>query len=239
MHTCLSPCSGLDMTPLKIVEKAISLGLGMIAITDHNSGENVPAVIAAAKKSGLCVIPGMEITTMEEAHILGLFGSADAALEMQDVVFNSLQKGENNEDLFGMQVISNEFDEVEGYNKRLLIGATSLAISEVVDRIHSFGGIAIAAHIDRGSFSIVSQLGFIPPDLKLDAVEVSCRIDLSAARKSYSEYSWIPFITSSDSHQLEDIGRVYTELEVMDNSFEELCEALRGKAGRRIIYSGG
>ncbi|MBI5188431.1 MAG: PHP domain-containing protein, partial [Nitrospirae bacterium] len=165
IHTCLSPCADLLITPYRIVEKAASLGLNIIAICDHNSAENVEVAKRVAKEKGINAISGIEITSSEEVHILGLFGDIEDALKMQDIVYENLQLGENDEEVFGMQVIVNEKDEVLDFNKRLLIGATRLSVNKIVETIHSLGGLAIAAHIDREGFGIIGQLGFIPPEL--------------------------------------------------------------------------
>jgi predicted metal-dependent phosphoesterase TrpH len=236
IHTCLSPCATFDMTPQKIVKQAQSRSLDIIAVTDHNSAENTVSVMAAAQHTGLCVIPGIEVTTSEEAHIVGLFGDLKDALSMQALIYNHLQPGENNDDLFGMQVIANEFDEVEGFNRRLLIGATSLGLSKVVAAIHSLNGLAVAAHIDRQAFSVVSQLGFIPDDLHLDAVEVSGRITLIQAGARFKEYERFAFITSSDAHDIQEVGISPTRFLMAQPDIAELKLALKGTGGRKIEY---
>jgi len=234
IHTCLSPCATLDMTPRKIVRAARDKGLDIIAVTDHNSAENAGAVMAAAGDAGPSVIPGIEVTTSEEVHILGLFGGVREALAMQDLVYENLQPGENDEDLFGMQVIANEFDEVEGFNKRLLIGATALPIGEVVTAIHRFHGLAVAAHMDREAFSIVGQLGFIPEDLPLDALEVSKGVPLALARARFSRYEDFAFITSSDAHQIGEVGTSPTSFLVAGPDLAELSLAFRGRGNRDV-----
>ena len=120
IHTCLSPCATLDMTPLKIVAEACRKGIEVIAVTDHNSVENARAVMKSARNCDLTVIPGIEVTTSEEVHIVGLFEEMLQAYEMQSLVYENLQEGMNDEDLFGLQVVANEFDEVERMNSRLL-----------------------------------------------------------------------------------------------------------------------
>lgn len=163
IHTCLSPCAELSMTPRAIVEKAASLGINIVAVCDHNSVENVSVTRDLAKKKGIFVIAGIEINSSEEAHILGLFGDMDGALQMQGIIYENLQPGENIEDRFGMQVVVNEIDEVLGFNKRLLLGSTNLSVNRIVNLIHDFNGLAIPSHIDREGFGIIGQLGFIPP----------------------------------------------------------------------------
>jgi len=234
VHTCLSPCATLDMTPMKIVKEACKKGLTIIAITDHNSAENTGSVVAAARESGLCIIPGMEVTTSEEAHIVALFGEVENALSLQELVYQKLQGGENNEDFFGLQVVANASDEVETINKRLLIGATDLRLEEVVEEIHDRGGLAVAAHIDRQSFSVLSQLGFIPEGMAFDAVEISKSMALGDARTQFSEYNF-PLITASDAHGLEEIGACRTRFQVAFPDIAELDLALKGISDRKII----
>ncbi|MFH1481471.1 MAG: PHP domain-containing protein [Pseudomonadota bacterium] len=234
IHTCLSPCASLDMSPVKIVRQARGRHLKAIAITDHNSVENAPAVMAAARDAGLVVIPGIEVTTEEEAHIVGLFDEIEAALSMQGLVYEHLLQGENDEDLFGIQVVANEWDEVRYINRRLLIGATSLPLEEVISGIHDRGGLAVAAHIDRDAFSVTSQLGFIPLGLNLDALEVSRRMSIKEARERFGEYSRFPFITASDAHDLEEIGVSPLRLYVKGLTMTEIKQALACQGGRRV-----
>jgi len=222
------------MTPIKIVRQSITMGLSIIAITDHNSAENVAAVTAAARGTGLYVIPGIEITTAEEVHLLGLFESCQTALQMQDIVFEHLMPGENDEKLFGMQVIANEYDEVEGFNKRLLIGSTSLDVNRTIDCIHRHNGIAIFSHIDREVNSVIGQLGFIPAGMPIDGIEISRYTDIDRAHARFSEYERYPFITSSDSHELPDIGSASTKFLLAGLNFDEVRMALTGTDGRKI-----
>ena len=151
IHTCLSPCGEMDMTPAMIVEKALSKGLDVIGICDHNSSENVIAVKKAGEKRKLKVLGGMEITSKEEVHVLALFDEDKDLSELQNLVYENLN-GENNEELFGYQLIVNEQDEIIDLNKKLLIGATDLTVEEIVEHIHSLNGLAVASHIDRERF---------------------------------------------------------------------------------------
>jgi PHP family Zn ribbon phosphoesterase len=235
IHTCLSPCAELSMTPLGIVERAASLGLHLIAVSDHNSAENVTAAYNLASGREISLIPGLEITSLEDVHILALFGNVESAMEMQSVVYENLQPGENDEESCGMQVIVNEHNEVMGFNRRLLIGSTFLSLGKLVELIHGLGGIAIASHVDREGYGIIGQLGFIPVDLAIDAVEFSPGVGPEEARLHYSAYSHIPWVFSSDAHRIEDIGKKYTRLLMKNPSFEELRLALRGTGGRKII----
>ncbi len=235
IHTCLSPCADLYMTPCRIVEKASSLGLNIIAICDHNSVENAEITMKLAKEKGINALPGMEVTSSEEVHILGIFGDIDSAKRLQDIVYENLQPVENDKKAFDYQVIVNEKDEVLGFNKRLLIGSTKLSVEEVVELIHHFGGLAIASHIDREVFGIIGQLGFIPPNLRLDALELSRNISTEEATRKFKEYSHIPWIKSSDAHYLSDIGKASICLFMNHSTFEELRLTLKGIEGRKVI----
>ncbi len=236
IHTCLSPCAELSMTPRDIVEKAASMGINIIAVCDHNSAENVAVTHGLAGAKGITVIPGMEICSSEEVHILGLFGRLEDAFKMQETVYEHLQRGENDEETFGMQVVVNGVNEVLGFNKRLLIGATDLSVNAVVDFIHSFGGLAVASHIDREGFGIVGQLGFIPAELQFDALEISRGTEPERARERFAAYRHFPWISSSDAHRLEDIGKRTTSLFLRHSTFDELCLALKGVDGRKVIF---
>jgi len=234
IHTCLSPCGDLSMLPIEIVRKAKEKGLDIIGICDHNSAENVTAVRKAGEREEISVIGGIEITSEEEVHILALFDSDDTLSIIQNIIYDHLP-GENDEETFGYQVVVDEKDEIKGINRRLLIGATTLLIDRIVDIIHRFKGIAIAAHIDRDSFSIISQLGFIPEGLAFDALEVSPFHTAEDMRRKFPSVNNFPIITSSDAHYLEDIGKARTSFLMEEPSVEELSKAFRGIGGRKIL----
>jgi len=235
IHTCLSPCSDLQMTPLAILKTASEKGLDIIAITDHNSAENVTAAQKVAEKTGLTVLTGMEVTTVEEAHILAIFDNIRAVMEMQGIVYEHLLPGESN-DHFGEQVVVNEKDEVLSFNKRLLIGATTLTASSVVDITHSLGGLSIASHIDREVFGIISQIGFIPEDLKFDALEMSPGIDVETAGNLFKDYASFTWISSSDAHYLKDISKRSTTFFLKEPSLAEIAFALKKIGGRKVEW---
>ena len=232
IHTCLSPCAELDMSPKGILTAAKKKELDIIGICDHNSSENSLAVMNAARKMNICVFPGMEVTSQEEVHVLALFDEIENAQKLQKFVYKNLP-GENDEKAFGMQVVVNEKEEVLGFNNKLLIGATTIPLEEVIRLIHSFNGIAIASHIDRESFSIIGQLGFIPDNLELDALEISPNITFKEARKRYANH--YPITCSSDAHFPDDIGKRFTSFLLEDSTLAEIKKALKNKNGRRLI----
>lgn len=234
IHTCLSQCAELDMTPRRIVDMAIKRGLDIIAITDHNSAGNVETAIKIGLQKGLKVLPAMEVTSHEEVHVLAIFGSIENVIEMQEIVYKNLPDGINNEKLHGYQLIVNEKDEILRFNKRPLFSATNLSIKDIVDTIHSLGGLAIASHIDKEIFSVISHLGFIPYDVEFDALEISYNTKKDRAESIFREYMSIPWITSSDAHHLHDIGRRAICFFLEELSFEEIVRAFKEK--RRIEW---
>jgi PHP family Zn ribbon phosphoesterase len=184
----------------------------------------------------LFVLTGMEVTSSEEAHILALFDNMESILRLQETVYRNMTAGENVERLFGEQVVANENDEVMGFNKRLLIGATNMSANSIVTEIHSLGGLAIASHIDRDAFSILSQLGFIPEDASFDALELSSAISRKKAEELYETYNSFTWISSSDAHAIDDIGKRTTLFYMNDSSIEEMRMALKSINGRKVEW---
>ena len=238
IHTCLSPCADLNMGPKTIVDQALQQGLDVIGISDHNSSENAPAVIGAARDTALKVLPGMEVTSREEVYILAVFDSPDMALRLQEIVYRHLP-GENDEDSFGLQVVVNEDHDVMGFNRRLLAGATELSVEQVVEHICDLEGLAIAAHVDREAFGIIGQLGFIPAELRLDALELSANSTPAEARRRFPQYAGWAFVRSSDAHFVADIGKTWTSLLLSEPTTREIRKALHGEDGRRVVGEDG
>jgi hypothetical protein len=176
----------------------------------------------------VAVIPGMEVTTAEEVHVLALFATPADVGEMQGKVYQRLQAGENDPERFGYQVIVDEKENVLGINRRMLLGATDMDVDTTVDYIRRYGGLAVACHVDRPAFSMTSQLGFIPPDL-FDALEIS-----PFGREEDFAGSGYPIIRSSDAHRPAEIGKAYTVFELAAPTFAEIKMAFAGEEGRRI-----
>jgi 3',5'-nucleoside bisphosphate phosphatase len=230
IHTCLSPCADLEMSPRSIMKAAKAKGLDFVAICDHNSAENVGVARKAGHAEGIGVIGGMEVTSSEEVHILALFDTMARLQALQRVVYRHL-RGTNDERLFGDQVVVNVDDEVLRFNRKLLIGAADLTVHEVVDLIRHLKGIAIASHIDREGFGIIGQLGFIPDDLPLDAVEVTARV----GKGSPIQARGLPVVRSSDAHYLADIGNGRTTFLMAKASVEEMKKSFERRDGRMIM----
>jgi predicted metal-dependent phosphoesterase TrpH len=237
IHTCLSPCGELAMSPRAVVEGARAAGLDIIAVTDHNTMENAAAVIEAARGTELTVLPGIELTTAEEVHILGLFDAGADLGPFQAEVFRNLPDLPSKKKYVEDQVIVDAEDYVTGFSPRSLFGATILSIGDAVGLIHGHAGLAIASHVDRESFSLISQLGFIPPGLGLEAVEVSPRATVAEARAALGIAEALPIVRFSDAHKPEEIGAATTDFLIASPSLDELRKALAGEDGRRTIPS--
>ena len=234
IHTCLSPCASLDLSPLKIVERARMERLDMIAITDHNTAKNVRAVMQLGKEGGLKVIPGMEVQTREEIHLLALFPDGGSVALWDGEVYRHLPDVKNDPEVFGDQPVVDSEGNILRFEERLLINSLDLSLEEVKRRVEEGGGLIIPSHFDKGSYSLISQLGLIPPDLELEALEMSRGMEVRQSGTFADPSLSIPRIISSDAHSLEDIGSAYTGFLMAEPTLEELRLALRGQGGRRI-----
>jgi PHP family Zn ribbon phosphoesterase len=224
------------MSPRAIVQQARRAGLNIIGICDHNSAENVGAAKRAAQGSGVTVLPGMEVSSREEVHVLLLFDDVESALRLQETIYGTLAPGDNDDEVFGPQVVVNEHDEVVGFNRRLLIGATTLSLQEVVDLGRSLDGLLIASHVDREAFGLLGQLGFIPQGLSVDALEISPAIPLHEGKMRLPQCEGYPLVTSSDAHELRDIGKSSTVFCVEEATTREIRRALLAEDGREVLY---
>lgn len=235
VHTALSPCADDSCTPPEIVFSALRRGMNVIAITDHNSAENTEAVARAAGNEELKVIPGMELTTIEEAHLVCLFRDCAAALSFQDAVYKLLPKEENRPEIFGNQHVMDETGKIIGECPKLLSAAAALSVEKAARMAHEEGGLVFAAHIDRPSFSVISNLGWAPPDAGLDAVEISAATTKSAALASIKGISGFPMVTASDAHHPDLIGTAFTLFLLEEATIEEIALALAGLGGREFL----
>ena len=204
IHSCLSPCGDEDMTPANIDGMAALKGLDVIALTDHNSCKNCPAIMKAAQEYGISVIPGMELTTMEEVHVLCLFPELSRAMDFDAYVYERLLPFPNREDLFGRQIYMDDMDGILGEESRLLAGCADISVDHVCALVSSFGGLAYPAHIDRPSFSLIATLGFWNPDLGFPLAELSRHCPPGFLQRP--DLHGLRFITGSDAHYLEDIS---------------------------------
>lgn len=225
IHSALSPCGDNDMTPNNLINMSIIKGLDAVALTDHNACENVRAAAAVAGDK-IIFIPGMEVETSEEVHIVTLFPTADAAEEMQRILVDSSPFIPNRPEIFGNQYIMDGNDEICGEIDRMLVTASGLDIYTVVAAAKDLGGIAYPAHIDRESYSVLSNLGFIPPDLDISAVEITEKSRAALEGEYSNRYN---IITSSDAHYLWDISERNHYIEVSDASVRGILNAISNR----------
>jgi len=235
VHTALSPCAGDSATPPNIVASAIQNGMQMIAVTDHNSAENVEAVAACAGRQGLKVIPGMEIASREEVHLVCLLGSIAQALELQQIVYAALPGGQNRPDIFGRQLVMDGDGNTTGECLRMLMGAADLSLEEIIRAVHWLDGLVIAAHIDRPSFSVIANLGMVPPDAQFDALEISASLTQDDAVARFPFIAGFPLMTASDAHLPQEIGNSPTLFLLERMDLDEMRMAFQGRGGREYL----
>jgi len=227
IHSALSPCSDNEMTPNNIINMALLKGLDIIAVTDHNSAENLGAIMKCGEKAGVLVVPGMEIETKEEVHVISLFPCLEKALKMQKKVYNSLPLMKNRSDIFGEQLVIDQQDNVTGYLDKMLITATCITIEEVFSTVKQLGGIMIPAHVDRESYSVISNLGMIPEEIIVKYVEISKFCNQETFLDMYPQLSKYKFLRSSDAHNLGDILERESVVELKEKSVRELVDYLQ------------
>ncbi len=222
IHSCLSPCGSDDMTPANLCGMAMLKGLNMLALTDHNSARNLPAAKACADAYGLLLIPGMEITTREEVHLLGYFPTVDAALAFSEFLRGHMPAKKNKPSFFGNQLVMDEDDNVIAEEDELLIASSDLSLSELVKLIREASGVPVPAHINRGSNGLLINLGFVPDDLNLTAVEVWR--DLPCP---HTPQEGRVVLHSSDAHYLGDSLEARETVELPERSTAAFLEYLR------------
>jgi PHP family Zn ribbon phosphoesterase len=227
IHSCLSPCGDEDMTPANIVNMAMLKELDIIAVTDHNSCLNCPALLSYADSIGIIAVPGMELCTIEEVHVLCLFSELNNAMNFSEYVMDRLVKIPNNEAIFGKQQIYDEDDRLKGTVEHLLINATDISCSELAGLMERYEGVHIPAHIDKGANSLISNLGFIPEDSAFSCFEMTNAGRLDDYCKRFPYLADCRAITNSDAHTLERINEAVNFLEVEDRSREAVITALK------------
>jgi PHP family Zn ribbon phosphoesterase len=219
------------MIPPLIVEEAVERGIQLIAITDHNATANIAAVQKAARGSDLLVVPGMELQTREEVHVLCLFDEIDQAKELQLWVDQRLPDIANNIDFFGEQFIVDETGDFIRREDRLLLSSLDATINEAWQKVHALGGLFIPAHINRTANGLMSLLGLVPTDIPIEALEISRHITPDGAETKYPQIRGYPLIQNGDVHYLDGFLGT-TEWSIASPSIAELRKALRGEEGR-------
>lgn len=235
MHSCLSPCGDNDMTPNNMVNMAALLGCQILAITDHNTCRNAPAAVKVGEAAGVLVIPGMELCTAEEAHVVCLFETVEAALAFDAYVTEHTMKIPNRPEIFGEQLILNEEDEYIGKIDHLLITAADISVNDVHRLVGEFGGVAFPAHVDKDAYSVTASLGAIPPEAEFTAAELSSGADRTVQLRMYPELQEMILLKDSDAHYLHLMQEEMGEVELPECTAKALLDLLRGCGEGRFL----
>ena len=233
-HTFLSPCGDIEMTPRFIVNRAREKGYTIVGITDHNSTRQCPEIRDLGKENGILVLCGAEITTREEVHCLAFVEDRERLDMLQEYLTKHLPPIPNVPEKFGYQMWVDRDENILGEEEYLLISAIDQSLEQVEAFIRSLDGIFILAHVDKSRDSVLSQLGFIPFDLKPDSLEISSRCDLNNLLQTHKYLSKYRFIRSSDAHYQEDFLSSGCTFHLRELTFAEVAMALRGQEGRFV-----
>ena len=237
VHTLLSPCAEIEMTPHHIVMKAAEKGINLLAITDHNASANIAAALEAGQRYGVKVLPGMEVQCKEEAHIIVLFDTFEQIECWQQIVDKNMLPLHNDPNRFGSQFIVDADDNFVAEEQRMLLASLKLEADEIIDYCNNLGGICVAAHIDRPSYSLLGQLGFLTKDMALAAVEISpIGLDELAKKCLKPLIDGLPYLTSSDAHRMEEfLAGPKTAFYLEKPTVDEIKMALLGEKQRSCI----
>ncbi len=231
VHTVLSPCAEVEMIPPLIVNEAQQRGINLIAVTDHNATANIAAVQKAAERTGLVVLPGMELQTREEVHVLCLFDTLEQANQWQQMVDGLLPDIVNRPEHFGEQFVVDESGEFIRREPRLLITSANISFDDTLAQVLSLGGLAIPAHVDRLSFGLIAVLGFIPFDVQIDALEISRHTNTTEVVRKYPQCANFPLVQGGDAHRLDELMGA-NQFEISTPTVAEIRLALHQQEGR-------
>lgn len=215
------------MTPYNLVNMAKILGLDIIALTDHNSAQNCRAAMTVGESVGLTVVPGMELCTSEEVHIVCLFDDVKNAEAFSDYVLSTVPPVKNRSEIFGDQLIMNDGDGIVGTQELLLTTASGISIENAVETVGQYGGVCYPAHIDRSSYSVISNLGMITDEMNFAAVEMTENADQNEYRVKYPIIKDMPVFVSSDAHYLENMREAKHTIDVAENSAKAVVEYIK------------
>ena len=234
MHTVLSPCADVEMIPPLIVAEALARGIEIIAITDHNSTANIEAVQKAALGTPLLVLPGMELQTIEEVHSLCIFETLDQAYKLQKLVSGALPQIKNDIEHFGEQFVVDETGEFIRREEQLLILSADLSLTQAWNFVTELGGIFIPAHVNRKSFGLLENLGFVPTDIPLRTLEISRHLPAEEAVQKFPQLKGYPLLKGGDAHRLEEMSG-FNRFWLEEPTFTEVKMALNGMGGRHAF----
>ncbi|MGI6603473.1 MAG: PHP domain-containing protein [bacterium] len=236
VHTVLSPCAELEMGPRAIVQAAMAKGLGLLAITDHNAWANVAPVVALAARMGIAVLPGMEVQTKEEVHVLCFLPGLKELQEVGKEIGRHLPPLENRPEVFGDQIIVDEEENILSLEDKLLLSSVDLTLEQVAQITQAAGGLIIPAHVDRPAFSLLSNLGMVPSGLNVAALEISASHDPKMVCREFPELEHYTLVASSDAHRLSDFKTPFvTFFYIAAPTLAEIALACAGRDGRKVV----
>ncbi len=227
IHSCLSPCGDNDMTPNNLANMAAISGCEIIAITDHNTCKNAAAVMRAGEEAGLLVVPGMELCTAEEAHVVCLFETLEGAMEFDSYIYKNMPHIPNRAEIFGEQRLLDENDELLGLEENLLLVSSFVGVNEVRALAEQYGGAAFPAHVDKDSYSVIASLGSIPAEAGFSTAEVTRGCDLDRLLERQPELQGMLILRDSDSHYLETLTDEPRRIDLPEKSRRAVVETIR------------
>jgi len=239
IHSALSPCGSLEMSPAAVVARARTLGLDMIAITDHNAVANACVAVDAGLREGVHVVAGMEAQTREGVHVLCYFPTPAVARAFHEEIYPFLPDMKNNEEFFGDQVEVDLDDNVVRFEPRVLLNSLEISIDELVGRVRNHDGEVIPAHVESDGFGLLPHLGVVPPDLDLKILEISWPHTGAQVLEMYPGLAAHSLVSHSDAHYLRDVGRAAMEVEMRELGFPALFTAYRAGACEIVHNRGG
>lgn len=228
IHSCLSPCADIEMTPNNIVNMSVLNGLNVIAITDHNSCKNCKALVEAGKKANLLVIPGMEICTNEDIHVICIFETVTDAENFSTYVYSNMPLIPHRPDIFGEQIIMNSNDIEIIRESYLLLNATNISVNDILSTTNKYNGTAFPAHIDRSSYSVISSLGDIPPEAGFNTIEISTKGNIEKIKSLHPIIKDKLILINSDSHYLESLVSEKRYIEIDTLSTKSIINYING-----------
>lgn len=234
VHTVLSPCAAVEMIPPLIISTAKEKGINLLAITDHNASSNIEAVQMAAQGTGITVLPGMELQTREEIHSICLFDTLDQIYQFQKNINEYLPEIHNDPDFFGEQYIVDATGDFIRREDRLLITSASLSLKKAWELVKQHGGLLMPAHVDRMAYGLLPVLGFVPTNIPLEVLEISCYINPKTAKDKFPQLENYKLMTNGDAHQLESILGI-TRFKMKSPTIAEIRLAIKGDGGRAMF----
>ncbi len=227
LHSCLSPCGDAEMTPYNLVQLAGLLGYQAIALTDHNSCLNCPAAQDVSRETGITFLPGMELCTADEVHMVCLFPTLEQAMVFSDYVGAHSPNIKNRAEIFGEQSVVNAQDELQYLYEPLLTLASDISTAAAPDLVQIHGGVCFPAHIDRSSYSIISNLGTISQEMGFSCAELADPSRLEEMQRAHPALQHLRMLYNSDAHRLEDMRQAQHVLEVTENTPQAILDCLR------------